>query len=197
MTRNKLLLGALGILVVSLIFGSVYTTGAYWSESSTVGTQTDIGTGNIGLNPHGSADPSLTFGSLTGDNIAVGNITEKPLTIVNTGTTRIKFQLATAGPQIFGSGSTVTLTLSGSVAGTCPGGTGNLSGAFPATDTTGPTTQIGSPAPGLANWRVLDKGGSETWCVRAFLKALGGTLPATYTIKFTFSVGQLRPGENP
>ncbi|MGB3887153.1 hypothetical protein [Gordonia sp. (in: high G+C Gram-positive bacteria)] len=197
MTRNKLLLGALGFLVVSLIFGSVYTTGAYWSETGSLGTQTDIGTGTIGLNPHGSGDASYSFGSLTGNNIAVGNVTEKPLTIVNTGTTRIKFQLSSAGPAITSPGSTVTVTLSGSLAGTCPGGTGNLSGAFPATDTTGPATTIGSPNPGLANWRVLDKGGSESWCVRAILKTLGGTLPAAYTINFNFSVGQLRPGTNP
>ncbi|WP_412475237.1 hypothetical protein ACK8HH_12905 [Gordonia sp. LUNF6] len=195
MTQRRLLLGALGVLVVSLIFGSVYTTGALWADEETRNPGT-IETGTIGLDAHGDGASSHTFPALQGTNIAVGNFTQAPLKIKNTGSTRIKFLLASAGPSITSSGSAVTVRLSGSVGG-CPGGTGDLSGAFPATDTTGPHTAIALTSPSSSDWKVLDVGAESTWCVQAQLKSVTGTQPAQYQINFDFSVGQLRPGQNP
>ncbi|EGD56934.1 hypothetical protein [Gordonia neofelifaecis] len=195
MTRRRLLIGALGVLVVSLILGSVYSTGAFWADAETWNPGT-VETGTIGLDAHGSGGSSYTFPALQGANIAVGNVTEAPLTITNTGSTRIRYLLSAGGPMISTTGSAVTVRLSGSVGG-CAGGSGDLSGAFPATDTTGPHTAIAPGSPSSSDWKVLEIGASTTWCVRAMLKAVSGTQPAAYQINFDFAVGQLRPGQNP
>lgn len=189
MTQRKLLFGALGILVVCLIFGSVYTTGARWVDDEP-GPGAPLTTGSIGLDARdGSA--TGTFPNLAGTGITTGNVTQATLRLVNTGSTRIKFQLSQAGPAVSTLGS-ATVKLSGIVASSCPSPAAtDLMGtpAFTATSTSAPT----SATTGI--WRVLEKGGSEAWCIRAVLTALTGT--PQYRIKFLFDVGQLRPGQNP
>ncbi|ALG84085.1 hypothetical protein [Gordonia phthalatica] len=186
MTRQKALLGALVLLVVSLIFGSVYTTGAYWADDAPV-SGSEITTGTIGLSAGSQSGSGYTF-PLGGQNIVVNSVNQANLVITNTGTTPINFALKTAGPSV-SNGPGVTIDLAGGV-GVCPVlATDPLppTSAFTATGLTGPSS------PTAAATRPLASGASETWCIRAKLTAASGTGSSTYTIPFTFDVQQKRP----
>ncbi|MCR8898852.1 hypothetical protein NWF34_18045 [Gordonia sp. GONU] len=172
--------------MAALVFGSVRTTGALWVEEAEVSDAT-ITTGTIGLAPGSGSAPTFTFPALNGANVAPGDSRQAVLNIVNTGSTPLRFKLATAGPTVQTAGATVTVNLSGASAGTCPGTSVSLEGAFPAQNTTGAGTGFDSP------WTPLAVGATTTWCIRSRLVSVNGTQPATFTIAFNFAAEQTRP----
>lgn len=183
--RRGVLYAALAVGVVVLLFGSVQTTLALWSAQAD-GSTTDITTGTIGLAP-GSGGGSFTFPALNGSNVVPGQPRQAVLTITNTGSTPLRFRLASAGPVVSTPGSTVTVNLSGAPTSTCPGTGTPLTGAFTAQNTSGPGTSFTSP------WTPLAVGASTDWCIRADLVSVTGTQPATFTITFDFAAEQIRP----
>ncbi|MDR2280893.1 MAG: hypothetical protein LBE07_08590 [Gordonia sp. (in: high G+C Gram-positive bacteria)] len=180
MTKRNILFAALGMLVVSLLFGSLSTTFALWSDQQS-SDATDVATGTIELSPGDGTGSAFAFPALNGTNVPVGGVSQANLTIKNTGTTPLRFRLRTAGPTVSTSGATVGVTLDGSV-GACPGGPA----AFTSQTVTSPTV-FTSP------WAGVVRGGQTVWCIRATLASATGTLPATYTISFAFDAEQTRP----
>lgn len=183
----KKTVAALGILVAVLIFGSVQTTGARWAERSQVAIPT-VGTGTIGLAPGSGSGSSFTFPALAGNNLAPSDSKQAVLTISNTGTTPLRFRLATAGPTVTTPGSTVVVNLAGSVGSTCPDSGSSPSGAFAAQDTSNANTSFTSP------WHALARGASTAWCIRATLIRVAPISQATtFTINFEFAAEQTQP----
>ncbi|GAA4677038.1 hypothetical protein [Gordonia humi] len=178
MTRRRALIAALGILVASLIFGSVRTTGALWARDSDT-PDGQFTTGRFGISADGGSGQSFTFG-LGKNGVVVDETVSAPLTITNIGTPPISFQVTHAGPAVSTAGAAVQVDLSATVGG-C--------------DTTGVTafsvhgaTSTGSTATGSP--RPLAPGAAETWCVHAVLKSASGTSPASYRIVLTFRADQ-------
>lgn len=180
MTKRNLLLAALGMIVVSLLFGSLSTTFALWSDQQS-NDATEVATGTIELSPGDGAGSAFAFPALNGTNVPIGGVSQANLTIENTGTTSLRFRLRTAGPTVSTPGATVGVTLDGSV-GACPG----AAAAFTSQTVTSPTVFT-------APWTALPRGGQIVWCIRATLASATGVLPATYTISFTFDAEQTRP----
>ncbi len=115
-----------------------------------------------------------------------GQSSQAVLNIANTGSTPLKFRLASAGPVVSTPGASVTIRLSGSQSATCPAANVPLSGAFPETTTPTPTAISGTVFP-------LAVGASTPWCIRAELVSVTGTQPASFTITFGFAAEQDRP----
>ncbi|ASR04175.1 hypothetical protein RVF83_22555 [Gordonia rubripertincta] len=184
-TRRGILLAALAIVVAVLFFGSVRTTGALWAERRDV-SSSNITTGTLGLAP-GAGGGSFTFPALNGSNVVPGQAQQAVLHVTNTGSTPLRFRLATAGPSVSTPGATVTVNLSGAPASNCPGTGTPLTGAFTAQDSSAPGTVFTSP------WSPLAVGAVTSWCIRATLVSVTGAQPATFTITFGFAAEQTRP----
>ncbi|MGB3696678.1 MAG: hypothetical protein WBA05_04540 [Gordonia sp. (in: high G+C Gram-positive bacteria)] len=187
-TRRNILFAALGVLVVSLIFGSVYTTGALWADQQTENGG-DVETGSILLAPGAGTADTFTFDALAAANMLPGSSTSAALTITNGGSTPLRFRLATAGPgQLAPAGTAVTMNLAGTQGPGCPG----TGAAFDAKDTSSPTTAFTtSSAP--TGWWPLAKGASTTWCITAKLVSVSPqTAPATFRMIFGFAAEQTR-----
>ncbi len=171
-------------VVVVLIAASVRSTGAYWTETASA-SPGQVTAGRLSLSTGSGADNVYTFPELTGTAVVPDQFRQAPLTIVNTGTTPLRYRLTAAGPQAFTT-STVAVTLAGAVGGTCT-----------ATSSLGPTsafptlTAISSVATVGSAFRTLAAGAQEIWCIRTTLISVTGTEPATYTHVFGFRAEQI------
>lgn len=186
MSRQHVLLAAAGTLVAALIFGSVQTTGARWRDQTDMGSDAAVHTGSLSLAPGSSTGSSFTFAALHGENLAPDDAAQAALDITNTGTTPLTFSLATAGPNVHGSGA-VSVRLSGAH-GPCPAeSTTDLSGAgaFTARVSDEPSTSFASTSQRLAPAETT------TWCIRAKLVSVSGAASATFTITFDFAADQV------
>lgn len=180
--KRGVLLAALVIGVVVLLFGSVQTTLALWTEQVD-GSDSDITTGTIGLAPGSGGGSSFTFPALHGTNMLPGQSSQAVLTIANTGSTPLKFQLVSAGPVVSTPGAAVSIKLSGTQGPSCPG---SGAAAFTEASKTWVSTVSGAETP-------LAVGASAAWCIRAELESVSGQQPATFTITFNFKADQDRP----
>ncbi|WP_168700681.1 hypothetical protein [Gordonia paraffinivorans] len=184
--RRGVLFAALAIGVVVLLFGSVQTTLALWTKQADT-SGSNITTGTIGLAPGSGGGSSFTFPALNGSNMVPGQSSQAVLNIANTGSTPLKFRLASAGPVVSTPGASVSIKLSGSQSATCPASNVPLSGAFTAAGTlTGVSDIDGVEIP-------LAVGASTAWCIRAEFVSVTGTQPATFSITFNFDAQQDRP----
>lgn len=185
LTRQRVFLAALGVLVVVLLFGSVQTTGALWADQ-TDGPADDLHTGTIGIRAGDGPSSPYTFHALTATNMEPSQSVSASLNIVNTGDTPLRYRLATAGPSGVGpAGTTVTMNLAGTI-GTCPG----AGSAFTAQNTSNPSTAFSTPG----GWLALAKGGSTAWCVTAELVSVTpASNSASFTLTFHFEAEQTRP----
>ncbi|WP_448221552.1 hypothetical protein [Gordonia iterans] len=192
LTRQRVFLAALGVLVVALILGSVRTTGALWADQAD-GPVDDITTGTFGLSAGDGSDQTFTFADLAKENMADGDRVSKPLTLVNTGSTPLRFRLSSAGPtQIDPGTATVTMNLAGTTGGACPeSGAGTGTAVFDAADTTSPGQTFVTPG----GWHALAQGAEVTWCITAMLVGTsgGGSDQITFKLLFHFDAQQTRP----
>ncbi len=174
---------ALAVVVV-LIAVSVRSTGAYWTEtvSSNPGQVT---AGRLALSTGSGADNVYTFPELTGSALVPNQFRQAPLSIVNTGTTPLRYRLTSAGPQV-STASTVAVTLAGAVGGTC-----TASSALGPTSAFPTLSAISSVSSVTSAFRTLVAGAQDTWCIRSTLISVGGTEPATYTHVFGFRAEQV------
>ncbi|MFE0748889.1 hypothetical protein [Gordonia sp. NPDC058843] len=172
------------VVVLILIAASVRSTGAYWTQtvSSDPGQVT---AGRLSLSTGSGADNVYTFPELTGTALVPNQFRQAPLAIVNTGTTPLRYRLASAGPQA-STTSTIAVTVAGAVGGTCTATSAlGPTSAFPTLSAVSTVATVGSA------FRTLAVGAQDIWCIRSTLISVTGTQPATYTHVFGFRAEQI------
>ncbi|MBY6435833.1 hypothetical protein HQ602_05505 [Rhodococcus kroppenstedtii] len=172
-----------------LTFASVQTTGALWRDSEAVPGST-IRVGSLSLSTGAGSGSTYTFAALAKNPVVVEQAEQAPLTITNTGTAPLRFRLTNGGPAVTSAGTTggVTVSLAGAVvsgAAACTATTG-MGSAFPTFTATAPTQAVAGV------WQRLDRGASQTWCIRTTLTAAPTTGSVTYQHRFSFAVEQVR-----
>ncbi|AMY17930.1 MULTISPECIES: hypothetical protein [Nocardiaceae] len=175
-----------------LTFASVQTTGALWRDSEAVPGST-IRAGSLSLSAGAGSGSTYTFAALAKNPVVADQAVQAPLTITNTGTAPLRFRLTNGGPAVTGTTSAgttggVTVSLAGAVvtgAAACTPTTG-MGSAFPTFTATAPTQAVAGV------WQRLDRGASQTWCIRTTLTAAPTTGSVTYQHRFSFAVEQVR-----
>lgn len=177
------------LAAAGLTFASVQTTGALWRDSEAVAGST-LRAGSLGLSTGAGSGSTYTFTALAKNPVLVNQAVQAPLTITNTGTAPLRFRLTNGGPTVTSAGTTggVTVSLAGAVvtdAAACTVATG-MGSAFPTFTATAPTQGV------VGIWQRLDRGASQTWCIRTTLTAAPTTASVTYQHRFAFAVEQVR-----
>lgn len=181
---KKLLLGAIGIAIVTLVLISGRQTLAQWSDAESVGGS-EIRSGNLDLTvgDDGTQVADYRFTALGKTGLASGQSVQAPLVIRNSGTAPLTFRLQQVAQSNTALPLTLRVTLVSATAG-CPA-TGDAAGQVLSADVPAASAQV--PAAPAA--RTLAVGNQEVWCFRA---TVGESAPASTssTLTFTFRADQ-------
>lgn len=164
-----------GAAVVGVAFMSAQQTGALWTQSQTFNAGS-IQSGKLDIGVGGNGVSSYPFTALAGANLAIGGYAQAPVTIYNSGTVLMKYQLLSAGQ----SNAAVPLDLVASVvpnAAACPA-TGNPTGAT--------TLYSGALTAATFAVRTVQPGATEVLCMRGTIGAAAAPGQST-TATFNFS----------